>query len=306
MIIILGPTATGKTTLATYLALKLNGEIISADSRQVFRGMDIGTGKDLLEYVVDEIPIPYHLIDIVDPGIEYSVFNFQQDCYKAYDSIIERGRTPILCGGTGLYLESIAKAYPLIEVPHNEKLREKLASKTLEELTDYLSTYKKLHNHTDTESYERVLRAIEIEKFYASHKEEVEKSRRIIPYTVFGVDYDREIIRQRITQRLKQRLEEGMIEEVENLLNSGISHARLQRYGLEYKYVSLYLSGKINYQLLFDELNISIHQFAKRQTTWFRRMERNGVTINWIKGELSLVEKSEFILKCYNLKISDI
>lgn len=297
MIIILGPTATGKTTFATYLALKIDGEIISADSRQVFRGMDIGTGKDLSEYTIDGKLIPYHLIDIVDPGVEFSVFNFQHGCYQAYDSILEKNKKPILCGGTGLYLESITSAYPLIEVPHNERLREKLASKTLEELSKYLETFKPLHNHTDTESYERIFRAIEIQKFYASHKEEVENSRRIIPHIVFGIDLDREVVRQKITQRLKQRLEEGMISEVENLLNSGISHARLERYGLEYKYVSLYLSGKISKEILFNELNIAIHQFAKRQTTWFRRMERNGITINWINGLLSTEEKVQESLK---------
>lgn len=296
MIVILGPTATGKTAIATQLAAKIHGEIISADSRQVFRGMDIGTGKDLSEYVVDGVPVPYHLIDIADPGVEYSVFNFQQDCYKAYEEIVARGNTPILCGGTGLYLESVIRAYPMVKVPVNEALRSQLSEKSLEELSVMLAEFKNLHNHTDTENRERVYRAIEIETYYRDFPDVVEHSRKVIePMTVFGVDFDREIIRQRITKRLKERLENGMIEEVQRIHDSGVSHERLQRYGLEYRYVSLFLEHKIDYDTMFKELNIAIHQFAKRQTTWFRRMERNGITIHWIDGNFDIVNKIKII-----------
>lgn len=297
MVIILGPTATGKTTFATHLALALNGEIISADSRQVFKGMDLGTGKDLSEYTISGTSIPYHLIDIAEPGVEYSVFNFQRDCYHAYDQIMKNNHTPIVCGGTGLYLESIINAYPMLEVPENESLRAQLYTKTLTELSEQLSKLKKLHNHTDTDELDRVIRAIEIEEFKKSHPEAIEKSRRHLPSTIFGVFFERETIRKRITLRLRQRLDEGMIEEVEQLLNKGISHERLQRYGLEYKYCSLYIRGDISKETLFDELNIAIHQFAKRQTTWFRRMERNGTKIHWVNGELPIADKIHFVQK---------
>jgi tRNA dimethylallyltransferase len=298
MIVILGPTATGKTAIATRLAAAINGEIISADSRQVFRGMDIGTGKDLSEYVVDGKPIPYHLIDIVDPGTEYNLFNFQRDCYKAFDEIIARGNTPILCGGTGLYLESVIRAYPLVEVPVNEELRQQLEQLSLDQLSEMLAKFKKLHNHTDTENRERVSRALEIETFYRDYPQKVENSRKVIePMTVFGVLFDREVIRQRITQRLDERLGNGLIEEVQRLIDGGITHERLQKYGLEYKYVSLYLQNKLSDQKLFEELNIAIHQFAKRQTTWFRRMEKNDIPIIWIDGSLSMDEKIQKIVK---------
>lgn len=297
MIVILGPTATGKTAIATRLAAAINGEIISADSRQVFRGMDIGTGKDLSEYVVDGAPIPYHLIDIVDPGTEYSLYNFQRDCYRAYDEIVARGNTPILCGGTGLYLESVIRAYPLVEVPVNEELRQQLEQLSLDQLSEMLAKFKKLHNHTDTENRERVFRALEIETFYRDYPQIVESSRKVIePMTVFGVYFDREVIRQRITQRLKERLENGMIEEVQFIADRGVGHERLQKYGLEYKYVSLYLQNKLSYNALFEELNIAIHQFAKRQTTWFRRMEKNDIPIIWIDGSLSMDEKIQEIV----------
>ncbi len=302
MIVILGPTATGKTAIATRLAATINGEIISADSRQVFRGMDIGTGKDLSEYMVDETPIPYHLIDIVDPGTEYSLFNFQHDCYRAYDEIVAHGNMPILCGGTGLYLESVIRAYPIVEVPMNEALRTRLQPLSLDQLSEMLAKLKKLHNHTDTESRERVLRAIEIETFYRDYPQKVENSRKVIePMAIFGIYFDREVIRQRITQRLKERLENGMIEEVQRIVDRGVSHERLQKYGLEYKYVSLYLQNKLSYDALFEELNIAIHQFAKRQTTWFRRMEKNGISIVWLDGSWSIDEKVQKIVN--SLKI---
>jgi tRNA dimethylallyltransferase len=306
MIVILGPTATGKTAIATRLAAKVNGEIISADSRQVFRGMDIGTGKDLSEYVVDGAPIPHHLIDIVEPGTEYSLYNFQHDCYKAYDQIVARGNTPILCGGTGLYLESVIRAYPLVEVPVNEELRNQLEQLSLEQLSEMLAKFKKLHNHTDTENRERVYRALEIETFYRDYPQKVENSRKIIePMTVFGVRFDREVIRQRITQRLEERLDNGLIEEVQRLIDGGVSHERLQKYGLEYKFVSLYLQHKINSQKLFEELNIAIHQFAKRQSTWFRRMEKNGIPIFWIDGNLPMEDKIQYIVKMSKINSAD-
>lgn len=290
MIIILGPTATGKTAIATRLAYEINGEIISADSRQVFKGMDIGTGKDLSEYTINGSQIPYHLIDIVEPGTEYSVFNFQKDCYRAYDQILENERIPILCGGTGLYLESVIRAYPMVNVPENSALRAQLAKKSLQELAEILAQFKKLHNHTDTENRERVERAIEIETFYRDFPELVQQSKKIIqPISVFGIYHDRTVIRNRITTRLKQRLESGMIDEVKLIHDNGVSYERLQKYGLEYKFVSLYLQNKLSYDALFSELNIAIHQFAKRQTTWFRRMEKNGIHINWIEGGVNSV-----------------
>lgn len=302
MIIILGPTATGKTAIATHLAAAIQGEIISADSRQIFKGMDIGTGKDLSEYVVNGNAIPHHLIDIVEPGTEYSMFNFQRDCYKAFDEITARGNTSILCGGTGLYLESIIRAYPMVEVPVNEELRSQWEKCSLDELSEMLAKFKKLHNQTDIENRERVLRALEIEIYYRDFPQAVEDSKKVIkPMTVFGVHFDREVIRQRITKRLKERLENGMIEEVQRLIDLGISHERMQKYGLEYKYVSLFLQGKLNYDNLFIELNIAIHQFAKRQTTWFRRMEKNDIPIIWLDGETSLDEKILKILKISNL-----
>jgi len=297
MIIILGSTATGKTQLAANIANAINGEIISADSRQVFRGMDIGTGKDIADYYIDNKLIPYHLIDIAEPGVEYSVFNFQYDFYTAYDNIISRNKQPILCGGTGLYLESIIRSYPFVEVPVNNNLRKTLEIKSESELTKILSSFKILHNNTDTEDKNRLIRAIEIETYNANNKELIEASRRKIDCKIFGISFERNIIRERITKRLKQRLEEGMIDEVKALLNKGITHERLQRYGLEYKFVSLYLSEKISYETLFIELNQAIHQFSKRQMTWFRRMERNGIKINWIDGNLSLEEKVNQIIK---------
>ncbi len=302
MIVILGPTATGKTAIATHLADQINGEIISADSRQVYVGMDIGTGKDLSEYCVNGKDIPYHLIDVAQPGTEFSMFDFHQRFHQSYQDILSRNKYPILCGGTGLYLESVIKAYPMVVVEQNKILRDQLIGKSMDELSEILTKFRKLHNLTDTETRERVLRAIEIETYYQNFPEEVEKSRLIIePLHVFGVDFDREIIRTRITQRLKERLEGGMIDEVKQLLDNGVTHERLQRYGLEYKFVSLYLLGIIDYQTLFDDLNIAIRQFAKRQTTWFRRMEKSGVNIHWIDGEDLNVNKVKKIMDMSSL-----
>jgi tRNA dimethylallyltransferase len=301
MITILGPTASGKTTLAANLAYHIGGEIISADSRQVYKGMTIGTGKDYLDYNVQGVTIPYHLIDIVEPGYEYNLYEFQSDFLKAYKLISGSGKIPILCGGTGLYIESVIKGYKLVNVPENNILRKKLHSKTEEELMSLLLSYKpKLHNTTDTVTFKRLIRAIEIEDHYRNNPD-LFNSFPDLENTIFGISLDRITVRERITNRLKQRLEEGMIEEVENLLKSGIPVTRLLSYGLEYKYITEYLIESISYDEMFSLLNTAIHQFAKRQMTWFRRMERNGININWIDGNLSLQEKVDYI-RCFSLK----
>lgn len=295
MIVILGPTATGKTTIAAQTAYRIDGEIISADSRQVFRGMDIGTGKDLDEYTVDGKKIPYHLIDIADAGEEYSVFRFQQDFLKAWNDIRRRKKPVILCGGTGFYIESVLRQYQLTPVPDNPELRERLSEKSLEELAETLSSLKKLHNKTDTKERERLIRAIEIETFYQEYPEEITPFPKINA-KIFGIHFEREIIRERITRRLRQRLENGMIEEVETLLQQGVPPEKLMFYGLEYRYATQHLLGEISRDELFRLLNIAIHQFAKRQTTWFRKMEQKGIEIQWIDSALSAEEKAEFIV----------
>lgn len=294
LVTILGPTATGKTELATAVAARFNGEIISADSRQVYRGMDIGTGKDLNEYTVDDKPIPYHLIDSVDAGYKYNVFEYQRDFLKAFELVNQHERLPILCGGTGLYIEAVLNGYKLVAVPENQPLREKLAGKTLKELTTILSNYKTLHNQTDVDTVKRAIRAIEIEEYYQTHDKETVKYPTLKPLIV-GVGINREVRRDRITKRLKSRLEEGMIDEVKTLLASGISADDLVYYGLEYKFVTNYLLGKLTYEQLFSQLEIAIHQFAKRQMTWFRGMERRGFTIHWIDGLKSRDEKLDEI-----------
>lgn len=294
-ITILGPTASGKTTLAASLARKIDAEIISADSRQVYRGMDIGTGKDLKDYEVDGHKIPYHLIDIVDPGYKYNVFEFQRDFLKAFEDIKSRNKEVILCGGTGLYIESVLKGYRLIPVPENKELRESLSGKSLEELTDILSKYKKLHNSTDVDTAKRAIRAIEIEDYY--QKNEVDA--RPFPSfnsLIIGVDISRELRREKISQRLKQRLDEGMVDEVKSLLESGLTAEDLIYYGLEYKYLTLYVTGALKYEGMCSQLEIAIHQFAKRQMTWFRGMERRGFSISWINAEWGLQQKVDAIL----------
>lgn len=299
MITILGPTACGKTRLAVNVASRLGGEIISADSRQVFKGMDIGTGKDLDEYDIDGNIVPYHLIDIRDPGYEYNVFEFQNDFRKAYNSITLRQKLPILCGGTGLYIESVLRCYHLSDVPQNYELRKELENYSDDELTEKLKTYISLHNNTDTETRERLLRAIEIQDYQAKYPQSYVELPQI-DSIVIGVSYPRDMVMDNIRRRLKQRLEGGMIDEVESLLNSGVSAERLIRYGLEYKYLTLYLQGAISYSDMFEKLNIAIRQFAKRQMTWFRRMERNGVDIHWIDGTMPLDDKTDKICKLYN------
>ena len=294
LITILGPTASGKTPLAAALAHRLHTEIISGDSRQVYRRMDLGTGKDLADYVVDGHRIPYHLIDIAEPGTKYNVFEFQHDFLQAYEDIRSRGKLPVLCGGTGMYLESVLKGYKLLPVPENPELRRRLAEKSLEELTGILATYKKLHNSTDVDTVKRAVRAIEIEEYYRQHQVE-ERAFPDIRSLVVGVGIGREQRREKITRRLKQRLDEGMVDEVKALLASGISPEDLIYYGLEYKYLTLYAIGKLTYEEMFGQLEIAIHQFAKRQMTWFRGMERRGFTIHWIDAALPLEEKLEQI-----------
>ena len=295
LITILGPTASGKTSLAATLAARLKIEIISGDSRQVYRRMDLGTGKDLSDYVVDGYKVPYHLIDIVEPGYKYNVFEYQRDFLVAYEDIKARGLLPILCGGTGMYLESILKGYRLLPVPENKELRERLASKSLEELTDILSRYKKLHNSTDVDTVKRAIRAIEIEEYYLTQ----DVNARLFPEIhslIIGVDIDRNLRRQKITNRLKKRLQEGMVDEVKALLEEGINPDDLIYYGLEYKYLTLYAVGKLSYDEMFSQLEIAIHQFAKRQMTWFRGMERRGFQIYWIDAEAPLNENVERII----------
>jgi len=301
MLVILGPTASGKTKLAARLAYKLNGEIISADSRQVYRRMDIGTGKDLNDYIVEGTPIPYHLIDIIDPGREYNIFDYQQDFLKAYLDITSRERTPVLCGGSGLYLQAVIQQYPLKKVPLDHDLRSELEEKSDEELTLMLKSYKKLHNITDLENRERLMRAIEIEHF---SKNETRPGTSFPPIRtmIFGISYPRGLLKERITQRLESRLKEGMIEEVKGLLDTGILPERLIRYGLEYKYLTLFLTGKIDFNALFLSLERAIHSFAKRQMTWFRGMERRGIMINWIDGRLPVQEKTALIIDKKRIK----
>lgn len=290
LITILGPTASGKTPLAAALASRLGTEIISGDSRQIYRRMDLGTGKDLADYVVDGQQIPYHLIDIAEPGYKYNVFEFQRDFLVAYENIRSRGLLPILCGGTGMYIESVLKGYRLLPVPENPELRMKLADKSLKELTDILATYKKLHNSTDVDTVKRAIRAIEIEEYYL-HQNVEERSFPAIHSLIIGVDIDRELRREKISRRLKQRLDEGMADEVRALLESGISPEDLIYYGLEYKYLTLYVTGQLTYEEMYRQLEIAIHQFAKRQMTWFRGMERRGFTIHWIDAALPMEEK---------------
>jgi len=290
LVTILGPTATGKTELATALAARVNGEILSADSRQIYRGMDIGTGKDLGEYVVNGKQIPYHLIDTVEAGYKYNVFEYQRDFLKAFELINQHGHVPILCGGTGLYIEAVLNGFKLLAVPDDQSLREELSGKTLDELTTILKGYKTLHNHTDVDTVKRAIRAIEIEEYYQKHQEETVVYPELKPL-IIGVGIDREIRREKITRRLKARLEEGMIDEVKALLDKGISPDDLIYYGLEYKFVTNYLLGQLTYEELFRQLEIAIHQFAKRQMTWFRGMERRGFTIHWLDALKSTDEK---------------
>ena len=301
MVTILGPTASGKTTLATRLAHTIGGEIISADSRQVYRNMDIGTGKDLADYVVDGKKIPYHLIDIAEAGTKYNLYQYQHDFHVAYQDIVSRDERPILCGGTGLYLEAVLKGYALSPVPQNSELRERLEGKSLAELTQKLSDLKAqtglvMHNTTDVDSCQRAIRAIEIETYNIEHTTAL-RTMPGIDSLIIGVNIEREERRRKITARLKQRLDEGMVEEVRTLLDSGIAADDLIYYGLEYKFITEYIIGKLTYEEMFRQLEIAIHQFAKRQMTWFRGMERRGTTIHWVDASLPMSEKLKEVLQ---------
>ncbi len=299
LITILGPTASGKTTLAVSLAYHLKSEIISADSRQFYKGMDIGTGKDLSEYTVNGIKIPYHLIDICEAGYKYNLFEFQRDFKKCYEEIRSRNIIPVLCGGSGLYVESVLKGYKLVDVPENKELRVSLQDKSLGELEKILKGYKTLHNTTDVDTAQRAIRAIEIAEYSSKYPVEQIESFPINSLIV-GVSIDRELRRQKITQRLKARLEEGMIDEVKRILSSGVASEDLIYYGLEYKYVTEYVIGKISYDDMISSLEIAIHQFAKRQMTWFRGMERRGLKIHWLDVLTPMDEKISQIMDWFN------
>ena len=295
LITIIGPTASGKTAFAAALAARLDTEIISGDSRQVYRSMDIGTGKDLADYVVDGKQIPYHLIDICNPGDKYNVFEYQHDFHKAFEEIRKKGKLPILCGGTGMYIESVLRGFKLLDVPQNPALRESLKGKSLAELEQILASYKVLHNKTDVDSAQRAIRAIEIEEFY---KTEAPDKREYEPINslIIGVDIDRELRREKISRRLRARLDEGMVDEVRAILATGVKPEDLIYYGLEYKFLTLYIIGQLMYDEMVSQLEIAIHQFAKRQMTWFRGMERRGLRIHWLDATLPTDEKINNVL----------
>jgi tRNA dimethylallyltransferase len=295
LIVICGPTATGKTSLAAHLAYRLDAEIISGDSRQVYRRMDIGTGKDLDDYWVYNTAIPFHLIDIVDAGYEYNLFEYQRDFLKAYSDIKSRNKQAVLCGGSGLYISAVLQGYHLLPVPPDKELRKSLMLKSDEELIQILSKHVDLHNKTDTENRKRLVRAVEIALHYESHCENIPTFPKI-DHVVFGIHFERTEIRQRITERLKNRLQNGMSDEIITLLNSGLSPEKLKYYGLEYKYLTAYVTGECSYQEMFERLNTAIHQFAKRQMTWFRKMEKEGLKITWIDGKLPMEKKLDLIM----------
>lgn len=295
LIVILGPTASGKTALAAHLARALDGEIISADSRQVYRRMDLGTGKDYADYVVEGQRIPAHLIDIREPGYKYNVYEFQNDFFHVFEDLQKRGKWAILCGGTGLYIEAVLQQYKMIHVPANPALRELLKDKPLAELEEILSEFRILHNSTDTDTHKRAVRAIEIETYYQSHPEIEVRLPEIRPLLI-GVDIERDVRREKITRRLQQRLQEGLVAEVEALLAEGLSAEDLIYYGLEYKFVTQYVTGRLSYDEMVTQLNTAIHQFAKRQMTWFRGMERRGIAINWVDVNQPVKERVEKIL----------
>ena len=296
LIVILGPTASGKTHLAVQLAHQLNGEIISADSRQVYRGMDIGTGKDLKEYAVDNQAIPYHLIDILDAGEQYHIHLFQQDFQRVYQDIVARGKTPILCGGSGMYLEAILKGYEFTAIPIDEDLRLNLLEKSTEELVHIFQENASEYNQkADISTRKRLIRAIEINSFLHQNPDFTIPLPNIPEFIIFGLNPETESRRISITKRLKYRLEHGMIEEVKALIDKGIPPEKLIFYGLEYKFITQYLTGEINYEVMVERLNVAIHQFAKRQMTYFRKMERDGLKINWLSDKLPLNKKLDEI-----------
>ncbi len=296
LLTILGPTAGGKTGFAAYVACQLNAEILSADSRQVYRGMDIGTGKDLDDYIVNGKQIPYHLIDIADAGEKYNLFRYQKDFFTAYEDIVSRGKLPLMCGGTGLYIDAIVRNYKLVEVQPNPELRQELEQKSLDELAEILASLKKLHNTTEIDTKKRAIRAIEIELYLQKNPDKRPDFPEIKSLNI-GVKFDRTSQKRRITERLKQRLENGMIDEVKRLIDSGVDVGTLIYYGLEYKFVTLYLTSKISYDEMFRKLEIAIHQFSKRQMTFFRRMERLGQKIYWLDGYLPTEKKFERLIE---------
>lgn len=295
LITILGPTATGKTALAAEVAYRIGGEVISADSRQVFRGMDIGTGKDLADYHLHGTVIPHHLIDICDPAEEYNAYRFMGDFSVAFKAIVERGKTPIMCGGTGMYLDAVIRGYQLPDAPVDPDFRRSMEQYSDEELTARLASYITLHNHTDTETRERLLRALEIAEYGRTHPEGYRRLPEM-KHAVFGIKFPREVIIERIGSRLRQRLDEGMVDEVKLLIDNGISPERLMRFGLEYRHCTRYLLGQCTLDELYRDLYTDIRRFAKRQMTWFRRMERNGVDIKWIDGSLPLDDKVSIVV----------
>jgi tRNA dimethylallyltransferase len=296
LLVITGPTASGKTSLAAVLALRLNGEIISADSRQLYRQMNLGTGKDYSDYIVEGKQIAFHLIDIADPGYRFSVFEYQREFKKVLEDLRTRDKFPVVCGGSGMYIDSIVSGYRMIEVPPDPAFRASLENRSIKELTEILSSFRNLHNKTDTDTKKRAVRAIEIERYISQTKGNQKQFPEINPLIV-GVLFSREKRRSRISERLRRRLEEGMVDEVRQMLDRGISPETLIYYGLEYKYITLYVTGKISYDEMYGSLETAIHQFAKRQMTWFRGMERKGVKINWIDGELSMEDKVQMILE---------
>ena len=287
LITVLGPTASGKTVFAAALANELDTEIISADSRQVYRGMTVGTGKDLNDYVVNGNSIPYHLIDICEPGEKYNIFRYQHDFHHVFATIRSKEKIPVLCGGSGLYIEAVLKGYQLLDVPENPELRKRLQDKSLQELEDLLKSYKTLHNKTDVDTPQRAIRAIEIEDYYLTQQPDL-RNYAPINSLIIGIDIDRELRRKKISDRLKKRLNEGMVDEIRQLLNTGLSPEDLIYYGLEYKYITLYVMGELSYSEMFTQLETAIHQFAKRQMTWFRGMEKRGLTIRWMPPDINL------------------
>jgi tRNA dimethylallyltransferase len=298
LLVITGPTACGKTRLAALVAAKMNGEIISADSRQVYKGMNIGTGKDYDDYLVDTNIIPYHLVDIVEAGSEYNVYQFKQDFFSAYNDIISRDKLPVLCGGTGMYIEAVLDNYNLTNAPVDEVFRNELNAKTPDELLTQLTALKPLHNTTDSLDKSRLIRAIEIATY--EKNQPTSGNSPDISYLLCAVRYNREIVRNRITIRLMQRLENGMIDEIKQLMDKGLTPSQLKFYGLEYKYITMFVNNEISYDEMFRLLNTAIHQFAKRQMTWFRRMEKKGFNIHWIDGAFSENEKVDKIIRLYN------
>ncbi|MEE4114587.1 MAG: tRNA (adenosine(37)-N6)-dimethylallyltransferase MiaA [Marinilabiliaceae bacterium] len=298
LLIITGPTASGKTGFAARLAYKIGAEIISADSRQVYRDMNLGTGKDYDDYLVEGTRVPYHLVDIIDPGNKYNVYEFQRDFLRVYDNIISRNKIPLVCGGSGMYIDSIVSSYRLIHVPPNQALRKELEKLGLEELRQKLQAYKKLHNKTDTDTVKRAVRAIEIEDYYQNNPGAVDSLPEFASL-IIGIKYDRESRRRKISERLRARLEAGMADEVKYLLDKGIAPADLIYYGLEYKYLTMYVIGELSYEEMFSQLETAIHRFAKRQMTWFRGMERRGLKIHWLDAYMPTEEKLSRALGLY-------